>query len=454
MITTTAKKLYLSPELADVHFVLESDDGSERIPAHKLLLMAASDVFAKMFNGSWKEKDEVIITETPVNAFKQFLQFFYNDKVKLTMEHIAAVMNLGEMYNVAECLAVCTKFVKNNLNDDNVCRYYELAILYNQQELMQSCEMVIGVNTNAVFKSPGFLACDQKVLAEILKLNWLLCTEVELFEACMAWVKTKGETNELTKDLVRAQLGDSFHHIRFGLMSMDGFVELIPEYGQVFTAAEYSDIIQIIANEEYKAKTFSENRWKREWNECRDDYYLIGCYRRFIFENSVKPYFIKNVETTTFSVDEPILLKYIDFCDIFEYRDGKYIHCADVDTNITIVEVYEADGAKKESVKYEGKTKLSSSRYGGVWVRLGEGLLIRPGFMYEIRLQQNPPKNCATGAILQSEVEMHDGVTVHFYDDPMENFPARGTIQVLRLHEIGKLIMETAVEDSGEDEEY
>lgn len=43
---------YSNDRMADFHFVFESADGRcERVPAHKIVLSAVSDVFEKMFNG-------------------------------------------------------------------------------------------------------------------------------------------------------------------------------------------------------------------------------------------------------------------------------------------------------------------------------------------------------------------------------------------------------------------
>ncbi|XP_055326195.1 BTB/POZ domain-containing protein 3-like [Sitodiplosis mosellana] len=435
LFATIGEKLYLNSEVADVHFVFESNDDNERVPAHKAHLMTGSDVYAKMFSGSWKEMDTVKVGDVSAAAFKEFLQFFYFGQVKLTMENVAAVMNLGEMYNVTECLTVCTKFLKNNLNDDNVCRNYGLAILFNQDDLKQSCETVIGLNTNAVLKSTGFLSCDQKVLVEILRLNWLSCTEIELFEACMYWVKATVEEGDLTKELMQVKLGDSLYGIRFGSMSFEEFGALMPAYGHLFVGNELVDIIQMITNKEFQAAMFNGNREKRSDSNPWETNEWFYCNRLLSTYKVIKPYFIKNLETTKFSSNEPFLLIGFTIQYIKIYRDGKYTKCEEVSTEITIVEMSVPYDSKKEVVMYNGEAKLTSNEFP-----LSTPLLIRPGFLYEIRLKQNPPENCAIGLPLKSEVQMNDVITIQFHDDPLIPDDISPTNLIYRLHfnKIGK----------------
>lgn len=78
--------LYLKGDVAIVHFLLKNEAGEiERIPAHKVLLAARSDVFHRMFYGELKEKSDVTIVDASASAFKEFLQCFYMNKVQLTI---------------------------------------------------------------------------------------------------------------------------------------------------------------------------------------------------------------------------------------------------------------------------------------------------------------------------------------------------------------------------------
>ncbi|XP_055303138.1 BTB/POZ domain-containing protein 6-A-like isoform X2 [Sitodiplosis mosellana] len=435
LFAAIGKKLYMNSESADVHFVFESNDDIERVPAHKAHLMVGSDVFAKMFNGSWKEMDKVKIGDVSASAFKEFLQFFYVGQVKLTMENIAAVMNLGEMYNVTECLAVCTKFLKNNLNDENVCSNYELAILLNQEGLKKACEIFIGLNIKAVFKSTDFQTCDRKMLAQILKLNWMSCTEVDLFEACMSWVKVASKQDVLTKETVQAHLGDLFHEIRFGSMSLQMFAALIPTYGSTFSLDEHQEIIQMIADPTFQSTIFNGNRLERcntldllhESNE-------IFCGRLISNYYSSEPYKIKNIETTVFSTNESLLLRAIGCGNIQAIVNKRYFVLNDgVPTKITIVEKSETNN---EVIVFNANGILNSREF--VRISLTKPIRVKSGFTYEIRLEQTS-ENCYTGGLLKSSVELESGIIIQFHrDSVLEKDPtvARGLIYSLFFQKI------------------
>lgn len=86
-------KLYHDTKSADVHFMFESSNGGgeTQIDAHRSLLAATSDVFEAMFYGELKESAEVRMVDVSDAAFKEFLQYFYQRRVKLTTENVAEV---------------------------------------------------------------------------------------------------------------------------------------------------------------------------------------------------------------------------------------------------------------------------------------------------------------------------------------------------------------------------
>lgn len=243
----SAADFYLNSKLADVHFVHGSDDHKiTRVPAHKHLLAVISDVFEKMFYGELKEIGDVTITDSSVAAFKDFLQFFYRHDVCLSKEH---VIGFYIWDNVRECVFACVEFLKDNTTDENVCDILTPAIFFEHQELLQICDAHITANTAAVIESIGFLECHREVLARILIMNLLACSEVEVFEACMAWVRAKSGHDVLTKKIVDIHLGDLFNKIPYASMTIQQFCMLAAKYNMVFRR-DFHSISNIIAHPE------------------------------------------------------------------------------------------------------------------------------------------------------------------------------------------------------------
>lgn len=285
-LSSKLKKLYLDAATADAYFLFEDTMKSEKVPVHKNLLSIGSDSLYAMFYRGLKREDDANATEevneadggdkkdetnasnnvnvvkiedVSIDAFKEFLQFFYCDQVKLTMENIYEVVYLGKKYLVEECINVCDRFLNESLADDNVCIIYELSIRFDMFELQHVCEAHISKNANAVFQSECFIECKKSVLGRILRSNTLACGETAVFQASMEWVKATSKQEVVTKDLVNEHLSDLFHEIRFGAMTIEEFAKLTTSYGELFTRDEYQEIVQTIVLKEFEPKIFKKN---------------------------------------------------------------------------------------------------------------------------------------------------------------------------------------------------
>ncbi|XP_031639407.1 BTB/POZ domain-containing protein 3-like [Contarinia nasturtii] len=430
-ILLTGQDLYLSEIMADFHFICKSSDESdERIPVHKLLLAGISDVFRAMFHG-WKEKVDVVLPDATAAEFKEFLQFFYLGRAKLTMDNIAKVMYLGDKYNVTECINACVKFLRQTLTDDNYCCGFWLAILYNQSDLKRFCELMIAINTKAVFSSASFLQCDKDVLGHILRMDTLTCSESKVFRACMEWVKSTSGATELTRSIVQKCLGHLFYEFSFKSMTPQQFARLVPSYGRIFSVEEYSDITQSTAIQHFKPNIFKQT--PRTTNLYFDDMEKIECDRLVALDFSRSPYCIKSIETTVFSVNEPLLLRQIEFSQVGEFKSNEYCAIVKLSTEIKIVQLTKSASSNVELSLYEGNTYLKSEL---TYMTLSKPILIRPGVMYEIQMKQTPIQNFCTGNILKTEVQMESNIIVQFHRDPIvgNDIVARGMIRKLEFY--------------------
>ncbi|XP_055307985.1 BTB/POZ domain-containing protein 6-A-like [Sitodiplosis mosellana] len=213
-------EFYLDPNSADVNFVFGiGTDHVEYVPAHRIILSVGSSVFDTMFNGSLPEKSDISIGDTSAAVFKEFLQLFYLNKVQLSPEHIADVINLCKMYEMAEALKICEAALQSLLIIDDMCFGYALAILYDLTSTIEFCEQEIVQNARKIFCSASFLECNRNMVDRIIqlvktKLELLIGLDLVIAEAYMDWAKAECGRKNLEETLanLKAQLGPSFSY--------------------------------------------------------------------------------------------------------------------------------------------------------------------------------------------------------------------------------------------------
>lgn len=419
-LLTAINELYLNDSTADVHFVIESDNGeSERIPSHKLLLVAYSEVFQVMFNGSWKENDDVKIVDATADAFKEFLQFFYFTKVEITTDNVEEVLRLGQKYLVAECVKASTQLLTDNLTEENVCSVYGLSILADQKELKKLCEVIIGLNASAVFKTSGFLKCDRQIISHILKLDSLSCSEMKIFKASMAWVRATSNRKTLDKDTVLAHLGDSFYDIRFGAMTTDEVNGIFQSNKNLFPAAkERTEIVKVITSEDIESKLIKKHPRKCSWDEEE----VAQCRRRTGYDRD--PHYV-DYESTTFMTNAPVLLRALVFGEILEHLKFKWIEKVDDDVTaeLNIIEYRGASAADKKNSRIiytDREICLNEERSRRNIVELSKPVIIKPGSTYEISYDLSDDfaggRYCTTFRMCSNEVVIKPGTTIKFTD--------------------------------------
>lgn len=362
VFSNIGEKLYLQPENADVYFTFETT--GDRVPAHKLLLSSASDVFEAMFHGPLKEIGDIKIVDVSADALKEFLQFFYFNRIALSMENVADVMYLGKKYDVKECLILCLDLLTANITADNVMSALGMAIMYDQKELVDTCEWEIRSHLPAVLQSPDFWDCDRQLLGHILQMTDLECTEMELFEATMAWVRTHSKQDEITRDIVQTHLGDLFYVIRFESMSMTEFYNLYASYEHIFSDEEYNEIVQVISGIDVEPRLFKKCR--RFW----DDRNVIVCDRNVHGTYSLN-YTLQIEEMTTFSTNMPLLLGYFTCVPLYRGTDA----VSSIKLHATITANFK-----------EIQTQFSFEYAHNKKIFLPTPVKIRPQFKYEIRI--------------------------------------------------------------------
>lgn len=395
----STENLYLKPKFADVHFAFASNDGTlARVPAHKNLLAADSDVFEKMFYGESKENGDVTITDASEAVFEEFLQFFYVCKMKLTTIHIPSILYLGLKYNVKKCIDGCVKIMQNDLTHENVCTTLSLAIRYNQKDLLKACERLIILNTIAVFQSTGFCHCDEKSLTHILRMDLLSCSEVDVFEACMAWVQGQSKQNTLSKALVEEHLGALYYEIRFVSMTIQEFCALDTKYKDVLSD-DFNTIVRIITESPVELNPFNIIPRQIKWNEDA----VLKCNRAF--GDDIMMVNFRTKRELQFSTNQPLI-----FGQFVCSKIGVRQPVRDLSSHLS-VDVEITEGSVGAIIKSLVKMKVHLGSKDTI-VSLPHPVLIRPGLIYTICIGPFPDAHFFYTKELKTKMQL-DTANIH-----------------------------------------
>lgn len=418
---------------ADVQFSIGAMDNiTAQISAHKAVLAADSDVFMEIFFGASNDPNghssQVHVSDSTEAEFMAFLQYFYLNKVKLTAENVVGVCHLGVKYNVKKCFDDCVQFLLDTLDNENVCCYLALAIRYDQKPLMDRCGTRIMLNTETVFASDGFLASDQLVLSHILTMDVLSCTEVQVFEACMAWVKAKIGSDDLSIELVDAHLGDSYYANRLASMTMEQLCMLQERYASVLTR-DFIGIAKAIVQPQLHTSKFSKDPRHAKWSaenaiECHctvdDDYDYFSSH----YEEDRE---LNATEVTKFSVNKPMILGGFSCIQLSDW--GCEMHPSD---EMTEIEVTEANDLSGTSCKTLSTMKVALD-LNEANILMPHTVLIRPDFFYEIRIGPLSRYGCSP-TYLKTEIHLDSDIKVEFHKSNNDDYAT--CVGIIRFNEI------------------
>ncbi|XP_037033159.1 BTB/POZ domain-containing protein 3-like [Bradysia coprophila] len=239
----STKSLFMDSNTADFWFKFSSDVHPIRIPVHKAMLAKESEVFRAMFFGEMKEQlDEVEIIDANDDEFIEFAQFFYSDRISITINNLPKLMYLAKKYLVNDLLKVCDDFIIRHLPLEKLILGCDLADLYNRFELKAKLEIKISENAKKFFATDGFRECSHETLESILDIDQLMCDPKDVFDACIDWAKNARENFEAylsDMENIKKQLGECLYRIPFYLMSSEQITQIVNDYEELFDRGSF-----------------------------------------------------------------------------------------------------------------------------------------------------------------------------------------------------------------------
>ncbi|XP_059141234.1 kelch-like protein 5 isoform X1 [Physella acuta] len=175
-------------QLCDVVLVAED----RRIPAHRLVLSAASDYFAAMFTNNVREAtmEEIQIKDVDAEALALLVQYAYTGHIQLKEETVENLLSTACLLQMSEVVEACCSFLMKQLHPSNCIGIRQFADAQGCTDLYKVANNYVMDRFVEVMQNQEFLMlpCDEvcKLLASD-DLN--VPNEETIFDAVLKWAR-------------------------------------------------------------------------------------------------------------------------------------------------------------------------------------------------------------------------------------------------------------------------
>lgn len=124
---------------------------------------------------------------------------------------------------------------------------------------------------------------------------------------------------------------------------------------------------------------------------------------------------MSKTETTAFTTNQPVLLGSFECQNLHMLRDGEPQELtSNVPVTVQVLEYAKSSIGNKMAPRILCKQKASLWSKTDTTIWLNKLVLIRPGFLYEIRLTQSPEGHYYTSKLMKTEVKVDFDITMKF----------------------------------------
>ncbi|XP_041777288.1 BTB/POZ domain-containing protein 3-like [Anopheles merus] len=212
---------------SDVTFIVGAS--KQRIHAHKLLLVMASEYFYVMFFGSFVEAEqhEVTLEDVEPDVFLVILRYMYCQQVELTFDNLRDIFDCAQRYMLRELHHQIGMFLQQQVKPTSALSIFSSNRYYGYAEVDDACLRLIRNNPLYYFNHVDFVSIDRESLHKIFASPSINCTDDQLGSALEIWEEANpfNNTDDL-RELVN-QTKRSYSCLKllvFGQNMSEGFV--------------------------------------------------------------------------------------------------------------------------------------------------------------------------------------------------------------------------------------
>ncbi|KAL7288011.1 hypothetical protein TKK_0018061 [Trichogramma kaykai] len=160
---------FLSEELSDIILIVEET----KIPAHKIMLSAASPVFRAMFTHDMLENKEnsVNINNTTVNILTEMLRYIYTGEIEtIETDKILEILAVADKYQIDTLKTKCGEILCAELSTENAIDILVAAHKYKVKHLEEEVIKFVTTHIQLIYDSEKMKEIDDpNILLELMQ---------------------------------------------------------------------------------------------------------------------------------------------------------------------------------------------------------------------------------------------------------------------------------------------
>ena len=209
----TAFTEHLKEESCDIKLIV----GNKTIPAHKSLLVAASEYFRAMFGGDFVEsyRKEIAMPGLSESGLTVVIDALYTGCLNLTDDNVLEILSTADQLEMKDILDCCEDFLVSATDTANCFQLLQLSEKYTLPRLNQEIEQFIIRNFLDVCRHPMFTGISQEALVTFISNDELDFREIDIFRGVMNWFDNKNDQKSISEVMA---------HIRFTFMTSEEIV--------------------------------------------------------------------------------------------------------------------------------------------------------------------------------------------------------------------------------------
>lgn len=154
-----------NPTLSDVTFLIDG----KKFYAHKICLVASSDIFRAMFDGLYKERNaqNVEIPNISWEVFELMMRFIYTGRISITKHLAQDLLVAADQYLIEGLKRLCEYTIAQDICVDNIPMMYDLADTFNASALRRACTLFVLEHYTKLSSEIWFPMFIKKIIPEI-----------------------------------------------------------------------------------------------------------------------------------------------------------------------------------------------------------------------------------------------------------------------------------------------